>query len=1052
MFSKVTLKIIALMCAVLIMSSLLLSSCSFLELLTGNSDGNIQNGTDSDSDDKPDIDNEPDTDDVDEDIPHTHTVVTDEAIQPTCTEAGATAGKHCSSCGEIILEATTVPATGHTYSEWTVTVPPTETESGTKSRECQVCHATETGIVASLSHDHTNYPYVTLAAVSPTCTSTGLTEGKKCSGCDEVLVDQEIIPALEHSYQLSQVSGTGGIYAEICTSCAGVKVTDVITYSAYGAVGDGVTDDFYAIYKAHNAANYYNLPVKAEAGATYYIGAITKTITVKTDTDWCGATFIFDDYQISYTSSQRSIHVFSIMSDYSVTSLTVPSALAASGLTKGQTNIGFAPGEKCMLLIENSTEKINARYGVNSSNGDSKKEMIIVDANGNVDPSTPIQYNYSKITSIKKYSISDKPISVGNAKIITKVPDPKAQNPDFDNTTGAFYSRGILVQRSNVTLYGVEHSIVGEDMTIEIDRNGDGTIDKWGADKSYGVTYDGFFKFKYCYGTTFDSSVVQGHQAYSFWQGESRNEVGNYDIYASYCVDLTFRDITQYENEATGEVITNRFMYHGIMGSTYCRNFALDGCYMDRFDSHAGIYNATITDTTLGFGILVIGGGTLLVEDSVRLSGSSFITLRTDYNGIFDGDVIIRNCEMTSLVTSIISSRWIEFYNGLPCQMTRSVTIEGLTADSNKIYIFNISSAAVSTLTNATNPLFIPEYVKVSGVKNPNGGEVGVDVSKFNDAFATITMDIHQHSWSAGEVITEASTTGCGTGTVRYVCTDPECGAVREGIIKSQTAHGVLRTTLNGDGSVVYVCDDCGSTYVPSIGYSMNGTDHNAMEGVANSSNFTTASGTENPYINENGEYELLKKNTADSKQFQLWLPSKTYTLDDLSDENNAIGFLSFRINAYSDKGLDMTFVDMKSNEGADRWKANGCIVDKFFVISAPKTKTVYDSVLGNIERTYVYITGWDGLELKTVDITDSENKFTGWFDVKMIIELENDTVTVHYYIDGVYVGTGSRELTTKTNSISGIYINGKTTAENSGIILSDVAFGCSFGERTGAQ
>lgn len=41
---------------------------------------------------------------------------------------------------------------------------------------------------------------VTDAAVSPTCTATGLTEGSHCSACSNVLTAQEIIPALGHSF------------------------------------------------------------------------------------------------------------------------------------------------------------------------------------------------------------------------------------------------------------------------------------------------------------------------------------------------------------------------------------------------------------------------------------------------------------------------------------------------------------------------------------------------------------------------------------------------------------------------------------------------------------------------------------------------------------------------------------------------------------------------------------------------------------------------------------------------------------------------------------
>ena len=73
-------------------------------------------------------------------------------------------------------------------------VAPTCTETGlTEGKHCSVCSAVlvEQEVVKAKGHTE-----VIDGAVEPTCTKTGLTEGKHCSVCGEVLVEQEVVPAL----------------------------------------------------------------------------------------------------------------------------------------------------------------------------------------------------------------------------------------------------------------------------------------------------------------------------------------------------------------------------------------------------------------------------------------------------------------------------------------------------------------------------------------------------------------------------------------------------------------------------------------------------------------------------------------------------------------------------------------------------------------------------------------------------------------------------------------------------------------------------------------
>ena len=126
----------------------------------------------------------------------------------TCTEAG-TATYTCTKCGDSYTED--VPAKGHTE-VIDAAVEPTCTETGlTEGKHCSVCNEVLVAQTVVPAKGHTE---VIDAAVEPTCTETGLTEGKHCSVCNEVLVAQTVIDKLPHDF---------GNNLEYCANGCGTK-------------------------------------------------------------------------------------------------------------------------------------------------------------------------------------------------------------------------------------------------------------------------------------------------------------------------------------------------------------------------------------------------------------------------------------------------------------------------------------------------------------------------------------------------------------------------------------------------------------------------------------------------------------------------------------------------------------------------------------------------------------------------------------------------------------------------------------------------------------
>ena len=217
-----------------------------------------------------------------------HTEVIDSAVEPTCTETGLTEGKHCSVCGVVLITQSEIPAKGHTWGDWSLTKAATESEKGEERRECSACDAFETREIPEVGHTHSwttvaetpatctengtkahyqcsgcgksslnddydivddteliipskGHTEVIDPAEEPTCTETGLTEGKHCSVCGVVLITQSEIPAKGHTWNEGVVTTEPtctetGVKINTCSVCDAAKSEEI------PATGHSLTD------------------------------------------------------------------------------------------------------------------------------------------------------------------------------------------------------------------------------------------------------------------------------------------------------------------------------------------------------------------------------------------------------------------------------------------------------------------------------------------------------------------------------------------------------------------------------------------------------------------------------------------------------------------------------------------------------------------------------------------------------------------------------------------------------------------------------------------
>ncbi len=425
------------------------------------------------------------------------------------------------------------------------------------------------------------------------------------------------------------------------------KSIGYIDYQAFGAKGDGKTDDIDAIAATHALANRFNLPVKIGQKPTYYISGKKRTVIVQTDTDFGIAEFIIDDREVE----DRNVSVFK------VNSTNLPMKLEGiSSLKRNQTKIDVTLPQSCLITVNNAHVKHYIRYGLNQNNGSEQTDIFLVDKNGNVDMNAPIIWDFDQITEMTALPIDEKVLQIKGGRFMTI-----ANNEESKYN---YYKRNFAIERSNVIMDGIEHRISGEG--------------------EQGAPYGGFLAISDCSDVTIKNALLTGHKTYTTIGTAGKPvTMGTYDLLAGRALNVSFINCSQ-----TNDI--NDRTYWGILGSNYCKNLLYDNCTLSRFDAHKGVANATIRNSTLGhMGINAIGSGTFIVENST-IQGWSLINLRSDYGSTWQGDMIIRNCtfkprEGTGNNISLIGGSYSGQHNfGYTCFMPEKISIENLVIDDTR--------------------------------------------------------------------------------------------------------------------------------------------------------------------------------------------------------------------------------------------------------------------------------------------------------------------------------------------------------------------------------
>ena len=545
---------------------------------------------------------------------------------------------------------------------------------------------------------------------------------------------------------------------------------NLLYYEDFGAMGDGVTNDFLAIYNTHVAANQTGQTVMATPGKTYYIkDAIIDgkgiAVPVKTNVNWGDAKFIIDDRDIAPTASIDKVSynmgrlpIFSIVSDYDAVTINDEATLKAildAGLNQNTTQIDLGEGFEygAMIVPYNKSHKIYRRKGYGAFAGEAMHELIVIDKDGNIDPSTPVMWDYYNIDYITVYRLDGvAPITLEGGEFTTRAAQANCIYTRSDGIRmyySPYINRGLKVTRPYTTVRNVKHYVTDEaplstHINLETKKI-----------EYVGSTYQGFFIAASTSDVLFEGCVLTGRRSYRRPNGGTG---GTYDLSGTCTNRIVFKNCTQSNfwvtvdpdngdikavKEGTanavpcmetfpikmnvdsgtnygGGSLTTSQMHWGTGGTNYCKNMEYIGSTISRYDAHQGVYNGKVVDSTV-CAIALTGGGDMLIENTRTFTtgGNRVFSTRSDYGYTWDGTVTVNNVSAYihakdsdgsySDDIAVMSRKYVNWYWGYNPRVPNIIISD--------VYFYDVDSYDYATKSYDPVPTTVPIYLIGDSIK-----------------------------------------------------------------------------------------------------------------------------------------------------------------------------------------------------------------------------------------------------------------------------------------------------------------------------------------------